>query len=814
MITFDYEQISSRIWEVSCCNGIVDEIVINNIPINLQSRVQTMKIADWLVLPENFRNHFSIVCSDIKCGEQVMAMQLQIRFLSCAAICAKVKSSCFHFIFFDKVMQMKFVCDPQKGTNVKEAMLAVDLGNTRTCAVVCPDINSYNMEKLKLESHYDEKSVQTTFGVWDSVCILGKSNTFKDTSLSFVRVGNDYGYYFRDGSDHHSEMLRSLSTPKRYFWDNEINREWSITKPAESKGLNLKFQTDAELAHIISEKSYGSNYPRAMVLEGIVYELLEQAERMLNHHDNFKSSADEKDVRNWHNDTYYQIKHLAVTFPAAWSRHEVIKYREVIQRSVDYFCSQRCGNEPIKLYMDCNEATAVLVNFIYSEADRFGSGNRWLNLMGKEQPGIGKSLRIGVIDIGGGTSDLAIAEVSWDSIAQATKITTCYTYGTDEAGDAMIAKIVREFIFDKVFDKLIAENTSAAHKKTLKEFVVKRVLPTQQVLARSFWFPLAVQYLIESEKDNNNAFKIVVYDRNKENAKFNQGFASLQRKIKDELDDSDDDSLKILDHFLVTLNSDSVAGKNIEIEFSAEDHRKYRELLKENFRYSPIAFGAAISAYQCNMVVWSGKTSENRDIRKLFENCIPVPFSSFISMNKYEIKNENFPLLGLDGKLTDSKYATAIGAALYALLNIRRDQNFPLTVLDKEDSNSCYWGTVDAQGIFESCLSPEDVESSRIIYNGNQLLIYRSNSNSPLTSAMPSYEFRRKPEYNIELAGDIYFKLCQSNGNLDFKLTGGDIIFKDGKRCNVNVPEAKKYFELRLRMVGEEEIWLDTGKIF
>ncbi len=815
MKLIEFNQIDSTILEISCCNGVAENVEISNIPLALHEKITNLQIADGLVVPEKFRNHFSVVCNHIECGNREMSLQLQIRFLSCAALCTELKQSFFNFIFFDKILRIKFVCS-HTAEKIKESMLAIDLGNTRTCAVVCPDINSLDMVKLTLEPHYSTDSVQTTHGVWNSVCILGKTEAFKDVSTSFVRVGKEYDDYFRNGTDHNANMLRSLSTPKRYFWDDETDREWSITQPKSDRGLDLKYQQDVELAKVISDNSFNGKYPRAMMLEGIIYELLEQADRMLNKHKYFGNDSDDREVRAWHNDYYYLLKHLVVTFPAAWSYAEVEEYKRVIQRSVDYFVSQRCGASPIQLHMDCNEATAVLVNYIYSEANRFGSGEKWLKLMGKKDPhpANSRSLRVGVIDIGGGTSDLAIAEVAWDPINHATKITTCYTYGTNEAGDTMIAKIVRDFIFDKVFNTMIADTASAANKQKIKEFVVQKVLPTQQALARSFWFPLAVRYLEEAEKNPDGEITIKIFDQKQANARFNSGFAALKRKIEEMLESASDDSFKNLSLYIKRPDQDATANKDVEIGFSSKDHAIYRKLLEENFRFSPMTFGAALSAFQCNMVVWSGKTSENRDIRRLFEEQIPVPFSSFVSMNDYTIQAD-FPLTGLDGKLSDSKYATAIGAALYAWLRIRQDLHFPLAVHDEDDFRSSYWGVVDAIGNFKSYLSPDQAAGvENLTYNGNQLLIYRANSDSPLTSAMPAYEFRSKPEANIKINGGMNFILRQTAGDLDFELTGGNFNLPDGTPLNAHSPNAKKYFELRIRMIGEEEIWLDTGKIF
>lgn len=831
---------------LSCGCGIPENIDITDIPPEMESQVEMLTrngIKAVITPTDDFCESVSVLFCGIRDHEGVY-LRIKIRFTPVSFVCVRMRSSQLSIPLLDKVLHFRLACETGK-KNYTPAMLAVDLGNTRTCAIVCPDTGAHilKMEKLQLDPHY-ATAVEPSYGVWDSICLLGKSKLHQKKSPSFVRLGKDNLFYMRDGSQE-SSALRSLSTPKRYFWDTDEDREWCLIRPGSAEEFLLREQTDMELAQQIAQQSYDGKYPRAMILEGTIFELLEQAERMLN-----------QDLKN--SSQYKLITHLTMTYPAAWSYEEIQAYREVIQRGIDHYVSQRCQGVPIELHLNCNEATSVLVNYIYSEAHRFGSGEKWLKLKGKVDPGseTGRSLRVAVIDIGGGTSDLAIANISWDNWNHATKIETCYTYGTNEAGDALIAGIIQKIILDKIFRLMVQDTLRGERFEKLKTFFVKDVIPALKSFSRSFWFPVAVAYLekigkIDSEMDDSGEdgrgsdFEIPLYthqqsdsaqakegkhkglgalaagqtSRNtrvakaaaEENSPFSNDFKDILDKFRKMVEEAGTELGKGLVVFVRTAES---LNETLSLKFTQKDREEYKNLLNSCFRFSPMIFGSALAAYQCDIVIWSGKTSENSDIRELFQNQIPIPEDSFVSMNDYEIRSDDFPLTGLDGRLTDSKFATAIGAALYSMLQINGSAHLNLIASQGDDKQPRYWGKIDANGIFEPYLSPGEIRSQLLEYNGGLFLIYRSNSDSSLAFPSPAYEFRVKPSCNVENIKHIQFALLQADGKLDFELVNGDYILRDGTQKSVRDPDARDDFELKLRMVGTDEIWLDTGKIF
>lgn len=817
-MVISYNEISScPIFELPCREGVPENIDISDIPPDLAEKITGMSVG--IIAPDSVRAFLttSFVCINNGADK---SLRIVLNFISRNFACMKLKNSVFTIVLGDKELRLRLTCS---GTcSYTEAMLAVDLGNTRTCALVCPDISldttNFEMMRLKLAPHYGNKVSE---GLWDSLCVIGKSKVFKDVSPSFVRLGADNDLYLRDGTIF-SEGIRSLSTPKRYFWDCDSDRSWCVIHPGSKEDYLLENQGDLELAQFISQEHYAGKHPRAMILEGMIFEMLEQAERMLNQEERFLPGAEVTKPTGAQKKKY--VTHLAMTYPAAWSKDEVAKYREVIQRGIDCYVSQRCGKIPIQLHMRCNEATAVMVNYIYSEALRFGNGGRWLRLAGRPnrlRGDLGRSLRIGVIDIGGGTSDLAIAEVEWTHLREATNIITLYTSGTNEAGDALIARIIQDIIFDKVFDVMVQDGLSGKDREQLKTFLGREVAPKLKSLTRSFWFPLAIKFLEAIQNGDSGEVSITVYDPGKSDDPLSRGFRDFYDAFRDRTDTAENMEIRKFGLFITHLpdvDSDGPddgekAASALAIDFGKTDMDVFRKLLEDNFRFSPLIFGAAISAFQCDLVIWSGKTADNPAIRRLFEDQMPVPPESLISMNDYKISDRGFPLTLASGRLSDSKLATAIGAALYSMLEIGGDRNLRISIQSEVDSGRYYWGLTDKNGIFQPLFDgDETISRQTLTYNGIQrLIIYRANSDSPLAFPMPTYEFREKPDRNIEKV-NVQLELVQIDGRLDFKPVGGSYI-KNGEPKEFWGDNVKDDFELRIRMTDADEIWLDSGTI-
>ena len=439
-----YSEITvDSVFHLPCGCGFPEDVEITDIPEELIARIDQLS-ADTnktVLSPADISDCVSVSFSKLMIYESV-SLKIKLRFTPVGFVCARMRSSEFIISLLEKNLKFDFKCTTDK-QSYTPAMLAVDLGNTRTCAVVCPDIRDVRMEKLHLFPHYNA-NIEPSNGVWDSICVLGKSAVYEHVSPSFVRLGKDNMFYLRNGANNSSTALRSLSTPKRYFWDTDEDRKWILVRPGRTEEYLLREQTDMELAKHIAEHSYAGKYPRAMILEGTIYEMLEQAERMMNQE---MDSASQ----------YHAVTNLTMTYPAAWSSEEIEAYRVVVQRSIDLYVSQRCLNIPIKLHMECNEATAVLVNYIYSEAHHFGNGETWLKLMGKPdfEGSAEHSLRVAVIDIGGGTSDIAV--ISLGGIVESSSIKV--------AGDKFDESLVK--YIRRKHNVLIGERTAEEMKKTI-----------------------------------------------------------------------------------------------------------------------------------------------------------------------------------------------------------------------------------------------------------------------------------------------------------------------------------------------------------
>ena len=812
-----------QVYDIECDDGVPEVIELSGVPREIAAKLQRSN--GWRIAPEELKSFVTVSIYSPKRGDESdnpSSLRIVFDFIPRKFACLKLIRSVIRVMIGETELRLRLKCrkcDRPENAHYTRAMLAIDLGNTRTCALVCPDIDvgirNLKLKKLELSPHYAKSGCS---GVWDSLCVIGKSRNYKSTSPSFVRLGVDNDLYLRDGNVF-SENLRSLSTPKRYFWDIDSDRNWCVIYPEDSDEYLLKDQRDIELVDHISREHYRGRHPRAMILEGMIFEMLEQAERMLNGENRFLTDRETRDQVRPQKRTY--IAKLAITYPAAWSPKEVEMYRGVIQRGIDCYVSQRCGNiPPVELPSACNEAVAVMVNYIYSETLRFGEGCRWLRLCGKLKS-LGDNdvctLRIGVIDIGGGTSDLAVTQVTLNLSDNALNISTLYTAGTNEAGDAMMALIIRDIIFDKVFARLFP-NLEGPKRDKMKVFFGREVAPKLKSLTRAFWFPLAIKFLEGIGNADSDNFAITLWAPKAEDA-LSRGFRTLRAALDDKTGHADDEEISKLGHYLMHFDNEPAAGDDgpgmksdgkIAIAFDRRDIEKFQEVLKKNFSSSPKIFGSAIAAYNCDLMIWSGKTADNPTIRKLFEDQMPVPPEASVSMNDYRISGDRFPLTDLAGRLSDSKLATCVGAELYQLL--QNDPDLKI-IAGENDKRQLLWGRKNAAGLFKPLFRADGQgDSDSLEYNGTTpLIICRADSDSPYTFPLPAYEFRSKPGLNITNVSVLLRLKKGDHGTLDFEPMSGEYS-KDGDRKEFNA-HGKEDFELHIRMTDEDEIWLDSGNI-
>ena len=699
------------------------------------------------------------------------------------------------------------------------AGLVLDLGNTRSFALVIDRLSlpgyvgRFNTDLLALSlgslgenengGKAEEEGVFPSLGVmeWapitpdhDAISFLRFGVAAESAERSILGFGPVGGRY-------------CLSSLKRYFWqeDPESGTDWKCWAPEGSPQVG---PLDNWLANTLAGHYEVStkNLPRCVFLITSVIELIEQAEAQLNSWNHMEKSG-KRAPRN--------IQHLEVLFPASWTRAQVNQYRHTIQQALDQYTIARSRNIPINLSVNCDEATAVMLTYTYSEIRKYADhGQNWVRAVGKypDQP----VTRIAVADIGGGTSDLVIADLT-DLAAEGgvnLEVKTIYRHGANHAGDAFLHNVVEDIVLPSVGEFLFQQKELRNHfYSLLKEDMhdSSQLRERRARWVRTLWYPLAL--MVTNYADNQSG-------ETKGEMKIDEGW--LLTSMQDFLSQF---RAHIQDH---VPGHESVMRQLLPpvdppffLPIPADLRRCLDRIAKKTLVKVARSFGAAVSSFDVDLLLLAGKASEISGIRYLFESHIPLPQQRIIHLAQY-YTGEWCPF-AKNGFINDAKIMTVLGGVLFALseqdsqmlgtsYNIQTDRDYLEGAYDEHH----YWGQIsEASRVFAHALfEPGDIE--KIIQFRGRMLIGRRSVPFVEHEADPTYELRLSPKLNdravagrtvADEASVTLKKNVDRNSRRDFDIVNVDGRFRDGTLIRV------EDLDLRMCCLIESDYWLDSGDL-
>ena len=186
-----------------------------------------------------------------------------------------------------------------------------------------------------------------------------------------------------------------------------------------------------------------------------------------------------------------------------------------------------------------------------------------------------------------------------------------------------------------------------------------------------------------------------------------------------------------------------------EITITDDDKRLFDKIAITTFRETAKLFGSAIYAFDADIVILSGKTTETKQVSQVFQKYCYLPDSRFITMWNYMIGD--WCSVADAGKINDSKYTTAIGAVLYDIVN----HNFPIQSLEASihtqnaqglNDGNCLWGITNNGYFFASdAILKPDCNENWISFSGRPKLIARRRFGVDASEIAIRYELRFKP---------------------------------------------------------------------
>lgn len=564
--------------------------------------------------------------------------------------------------------------------------LVIDMGNSKTTAVLFEDgcFDKVDMVELQDFSHpfVTEKAPFDMNLVFDranfGVCNIGNSSQFIHPSL--VRLGREATSLRYKAGLGNGQKLSVCSSPKRYLWDKHASPyEWqnishgdAESEPIELKGITNQFNSDGTLSE--SGLSGGeARYSRRSLMTFAFLEILAQAFRQINSQ-KFREDMGEYDVLR-------RISKILVTCPTAMSRSEQIELRTAAAEA--YVVLNRfynhTDNTPFQYHTAINsapvkpcirdlkgenhtwlydEATSVQLVYLCAEVisryknncseffDRYGKIRSDLFEQNGKTPYDRKSLTIGSVDIGAGTTDVMVCSYKYATVGQTT-LTPVPRYWESfyTAGDDILKAFVQEIVIEgehsMVENKLISQGKDRSKISTLiTDFFgenTARMNFKDRQIRREFCLQISVpvaQCFMECTRLNIDKRELHWND-----------FFSGQNQPNHELLDA------FFEHFGFRLE-EQVWQYDIAITTQIINS-VMDDLLKK--------ISVALIEYGCDIVLLAGRPCSLKPIEDIFLKYYPVHPNRLKVLNEYRV-GRWYPFQDGNGFFENQKSIVAVGA--------------------------------------------------------------------------------------------------------------------------------------------------------
>ncbi|MCR4801322.1 MAG: virulence factor SrfB [Bacteroidales bacterium] len=577
---------------------------------------------------------------------------------------------------------------PTKGVD-----LIVDIGNSKTTALVIEENNFNEVRPIQLQDYTDlvcrnkdgEFVLQKYKEPFDMRLAFRKvnfggfgiSNSCQFAYPSFIRLGQEATNLIHKSTYDTSgrESLSTYSSPKRYLWDwKQSENEWQFLtlegEPAEDRILYIPclseyLKSSGEFSQN-GRESRSFNYSRRSLMTFAFLEMINQAHCQIN------SSAYRNTTGNSSVNLPRQLKNIVVTCPTAMSKLErealvkcakdaaslFEKFYEISNLNIAVYPNNKKQDENPKWYFD--EATCSQLVYMYGEVGYKYKGccQEFFNLYGKAQEGEQAKLTVGSFDIGAGTSDLMINEYSYVTSDGSTKITPVPKFYDSfyHAGDDMLKELIT---------KVMLNDENSAIRKKLTDLS----LDMYRQLIKDFFGHDHNQFSFKEKLLRKNiniqySVPLMSYFLNLLNKRSNDcevGFNDVFENSKP--------NMQIFEDFKIWVNGwlernglkkCDIDLQKLEWKYNAEQVEK---IVFDAFEPLLRKVATIMHAQSCDIILLSGRPASLAPVRDIFLKYYAIAPNRLIVLNNYYV-GDWYPFAKNTGYITDPKTIVAMGGAV------------------------------------------------------------------------------------------------------------------------------------------------------
>ena len=744
---------------------------------------------------------------------------------------------------------VKLVGDAERpGRGAIEVDLVLDVGNSRTCGLLIEaagelGINLNDSYELALRdlSHPEcvhakpfESRVefaQAWFGKNHLSRLGGRADAFVWPTMT--RVGPEATRLAarRRGTEGNTGM----SSPKRYLWDEEAQtREWRFNvayaqdqtaMPAAAGPMAQLINQKGEPLHLVEPEADSADhlpvfeplYSRSSIMTFSLTEVLLQALTLMN--------SPQQRGRRAHAETPRRLRRIVLTLPTGMPLAERLIFRKRAEAARDlvwmmmgWKLDDVAAPAP-RVLTDWDEASCTQLVYLYTEVARNfgGDARRFFQIARKPRARASDgTLTIASIDVGGGTTDLIINSYRLEGAG--TSVTLFpeqkFREGFTVAGDDILLRVVQAHVLPPI--EAAMRTAGIANPSDLMaellggdrggEDVIQRNL--RQQFALQIAHPIALEFMRAAETYDPTSGVLTAEPR-----PYDSFFPSGAKPSQE----------------VVTFVNDAVrkrGAKDFDLkatEFPIDLVELDKTVRAEMARVlAPLA--EIVHAYDCDVLLLSGRPSRLPGIRSLVMELLPLPPERVISLHEYRV-GAWYPFRDARLRVEDPKTTVAVGAMIAALAQSQLpDFSFRSDLL-RSKSIAKFIGKLDGGGrLQKEDLVYRDVDLDNREYELPELSF---EFRGPMwlgarqldlvrwpAARLYALEFA-KPEYAERHARETPFKIALSRVKPKDKDSGDverfrlrQVTNRDGRAV------ALDRLTLRLQTLPRREgYWLDTGML-
>ncbi len=619
--------------------------------------------------------------------------------------------------------------------------LVVDIGNSRTCAVLFDNGDFTKMSPLelqdftmpisngKLRKHQDSFDMRIAFRKADFGGKLGIENSRQFVYPSMIRLGKEANRLIHKATNMNTgaEKTSTFSSPKRFLWDTKPQKqEWEFVqlagetaKPIYIQGISEQLNTDGSL-NTSGDGGILMHYSRRALMTFAFLEILAQANMQINSYEQRNHWGNESMPR--------QIRRIIVTCPTAMSRIEQVSLRKCAEDAaimLDRFFKDRFLIEidekeargkvqvipstknlslkeerPEWIY---DEATAAQFVFLYAEIHQRYMKNvkEYIDFYGKVRSDLEnygkKSLTIGSVDIGAGTTDVMIAAYKYDDTGQCTLTPVpLFWESFYKAGDDLMKELVHQ---------LVIEGRYSPIEKKVRALGKNPVELMQPFLGTDVGVSFRNRQL---RGDFNLQVSVPVVSH----------FLELLKKDKTEshilsfgdIFGNNSPTLSVLNHFKQHF------GFELESLQWQYERKVVAAIIEKTFDSLTGKISSLLSFYGCDIVLLSGRPTSLKPLTNMFLKHYAISPNRLKTMNDYRVgrwypEDKRHKFIDGNGKFINPKSIITTGAMIGYMAENGGLNGFSLKMNELKEKllpTTHYFGKLNEQLTFtETIISPE-----------------------------------------------------------------------------------------------------------